>query len=229
MIESKRIEFKSELNNKLEKEASGFLNTDGGFLYIGINDDGTVNHIDDLDQLQLKISDRLKNNILPTCLGLFDIHIEEIDNERVIKIIFSSGLEKPYYIKKFGMSENGCFMRVGSSTVPMSQNMIDDLYSKRMNKSLRNILSPRQNLTFSQLKIYYEEKGLELNDHFAESLELLTPDGKYNYLAYLLADENGVSIKVAKYADETKVDLIENEEYGYCSLIKATNRVLDKN
>lgn len=57
---------------------------------------------------------------------------------------------------------------------------------------------------------------------------LLTPDGKYNYIAYLLADENGVSIKVAKYAGTDKVDLIENEEYGYCSLIKATNHVLEK-
>ncbi len=51
---------------------------------------------------------------------------------------------------------------------------------------------------------------------------------KYNYVAYLLADENGISIKVAKYAGKDKVDLIENEEYGYCSLIKATNNVLEK-
>ena len=57
---------------------------------------------------------------------------------------------------------------------------------------------------------------------------MFTPDGKYNYIGYLLADENGVSIKVAKYAGKNKVDLIENEEYGYCSLVKATNTVLDK-
>jgi hypothetical protein len=59
-------------------------------------------------------------------------------------------------------------------------------------------------------------------------IELLTPEGKYNYVAYLLADENGVSIKVSKYVETDKVDLIENEEYGYCSLIKATYQVLDK-
>lgn len=33
---------------------------------------------------------------------------------------------------------------------------------------------------------------------------------------------------MAKYAGTDKVDLIENEEYGYCSLIKATNQVLEK-
>lgn len=88
--------------------------------------------------------------------------------------------------------------------------------------------SPRQDLTFAQLKIYYQERGFELNRKFAYSLELLTPDGQYNYIAYLLADENEVSIKVAKYTGTTKVDLVENEEYGYCSLIKAASHVLEK-
>lgn len=126
------------------------------------------------------------------------------------------------------MSPNGCFIRMGTSSQPMTTTVIDDLYSKRIHTTLRNIPSPRQDLTFAQLKIYYQERGLKLNDRFANSLELLTPEGKYNYIAYLLADENGVSIKVAKYAGEDKVDLIENEEYGYCSLIKATHHVLDK-
>lgn len=228
MVENNKLEFKSELNEKLEKIASSFLNSKGGILYIGINDEGKPSKLDDLDQQQLQISDRLKNNILPSCLGLFDVHLEEVDNVQVIKVVFSSGLEKPYYIKKYGMSQSGCYLRLGASSKPMSQQMIDDLYSKRVHQTLRNILAPRQTLSFSQLKIYYEEKGLNLNDQFAQSLELLTKDGRYNYLAYLLADENGVSIKVAKYAGDTKVDLIENEEYGYCSLIKATNRVLDK-
>ena len=93
---------------------------------------------------------------------------------------------------------------------------------------LKNIVSPRQNLTFSQLKIYYEGKGFNLNDKFESPLELYTPEGKYNYVAYLLADENNISIKVVKYAGSDKYDLIGNEEYGYCSLIKATDRILDK-
>ena len=122
----------------------------------------------------------------------------------VIKIIVSSGLEKPYYIKSKGMSPNGCYMRLGTSTQPMSTALIDELYAKRIQTTLRNVPAPRQDLTFAQLKIYYEERGLELNKKFANSLELLTPDGRYNYIAYLLADENGVSIKVAKYAGTDK-------------------------
>ena len=227
--ESNRIEFKVELNDKLEKEVVAFLNNkEGGILYIGVDDNGKPIGVSDVDSMQLKIADRIKNNILPSTLGLFDIVTEEIENISVIKILISSGLEKPYYIKKHGMSPNGCFTRMGTSSQPMSTAMIDSLYSKRTHNTLRNITSPRQDLTFAQLKIYYQERGLELNEKFTNSLELLTPDGKFNYVAYLLADENGVSIKVAKYAGSDKVDLVENEEYGYCSLIKATHQVLEK-
>ncbi len=227
--ENNRTEFKAELNDKLEKEVVAFLNNkEGGMLYIGLDDDGKPVGLTELDSIQLKIADRIKNNILPSTLGLFDIVTEMIENIPVIKILISSGLEKPYYIKKQGMSPNGCFVRMGTSSQPMTTAMIDDLYRRRIHNTLRNIVSPRQDLTFAQLKIYYQERGLELNERFANSLELLTPEGKYNYVAYLLADENGVSIKVAKYAGTDKVDLIENEEYGYCSLIKATHQVLEK-
>jgi predicted HTH transcriptional regulator len=89
--------------------------------------------------------------------------------------------------------------------------------------------SPRHDLRFRQLKIYYEETtGNELKPNFLTDLSLKTQEGRLNYVAYLLADENGVSIKVAKYADTTRVDLIEYNEYGYCSLIKALDRVLEK-
>lgn len=198
-----------------------FLNNqEGGILYIGIDGNGQPVENPEIDATQLKIADRIRNNVLPSTLGLFDIVTENIEGVDVIKIIVSSGLEKPYYIKSKGMAPGGCYMRLGTSTQPMLISLIDELYAKRIHTTLRNITSPRQDLTFAQLKVYYQERGLELNKQFANSLELLTPDGKYNYVAYLLADENGVSIKVVKYAGKDKVDLIENEEYGYCSLLK---------
>ncbi|MDD4729767.1 MAG: ATP-binding protein [Dysgonamonadaceae bacterium] len=43
-----------------------------------------------------------------------------------------------------------------------------------------------------------------------------------------MSDENGISIKVAKYSGTDRVNLIENNEYGYCSIIKATKQILDK-
>ena len=228
-IESHRVEHKQFLTDTFEKEVVAFLNYhEGGIIYIGVDKDGKIVGCQNPDETQLKIKDKLKHNISPSCLGLFEVILETIEEQSIIKIIIASGRETPYYIKKNGMSEKGCYIRVGSSSEPMNQTMIEDLFAKRVRNSLGNIKSRRQDLTFEQLKIYYEEKGLKLNEKFASNLELLTDDGYYNYVAYLMADSNGVSIKVAKYAGTNKVDLIENNEYGYCSLIKATKRVLEK-
>lgn len=126
------------------------------------------------------------------------------------------------------MTEKGCFIRTGTAAEPMPQAMIEKLFATRTRNSLGKIRSNRQDLTFEQIRIYYEEKGFTLTKHLAKNLELLTEDSKLNYVAYLLADENGTSIKVAKYSGTDRVDLIENNEYGYCSLVKATKSVIDK-
>ncbi|MCF6319822.1 MAG: putative DNA binding domain-containing protein [Proteobacteria bacterium] len=228
--EDDKTEFKVALTDKLEKEVVAFLNTTkGGDIYIGVADNGQIVGVENADQLQLQISDRIKNNILPTCLGFYDVYPEQHDGKTIIHIVVSRGTEKPYYLKKYGMSPAGCYLRIGTGVQQMTTNMIDSHYSTRTRDSLRNIISPRTaKHSFAQLKIYYQENGFQLNDAFLENLDLYTKDGKLNYVAYLLADVNSVSIKVAKYAGTDKCDLIENEEYGYCSLIKATEKVLDK-
>ena len=229
MNESNRIELKRELNDGLEKEIVAFLNSrEGGILYLGVDDNGRAIGVPQPDEVQLKIKDRLKNNILPSCMGLFDIVQEVKEGYQILKITILSGPEKPYYLRKQGMSEKGCYLRVGSAAEPMSNRMIEDLFAKRTRSSLRKIKSPRQDLTFEQLKIYYNESGHTLTDRFAANLELLTEAREYNYVAYLMADNNGNSMKVAKYAGTDRVNLIESNEYGYCSLIKATKRILDK-
>lgn len=59
--ESNRIEFKVELNDKLEKEVVAFLNNkEGGILYVGVDDNGKPVRISDIDSTQLKIADRIK-------------------------------------------------------------------------------------------------------------------------------------------------------------------------
>ena len=60
-IEDSRNEFKETLNDKLEREVVGFLNTNGGNIYIGISDDGKVIGVkDNIDDIQLKIKDKIK-------------------------------------------------------------------------------------------------------------------------------------------------------------------------
>jgi len=126
------------------------------------------------------------------------------------------------------MREKGCYIRVGSSSQQMSEYMIDELISKRQQISLHTMISPRQNLTFKQLCIYYEEKNLEPTEQFIESLDLRQSSGEFNYAAYLLADENGASLKIATYLGTDKVDLLETREYGNRCLVTATYRILDR-
>ncbi|RVT79654.1 winged helix-turn-helix transcriptional regulator [Flavobacterium sufflavum] len=229
MSETNRVEYKQELTDSLEKEVIAFLNyKEGGIIYIGIDKLGVAVGVKDSDSDQLKIKDRLKHNILPSCMGLFDVISESNNGLDIIKIVVASGSEKPYFLRKFGMTEKGCFVRIGTASEPMPQKRIDELFAKRIRNSISKIKSNRQDLTFEQLKIYYEATGSKLNDKFAQNLELINEDGFLNYVAYLLADHNGNSIKLAKYNGINRVNLIENNEYGYCSLIKAAKQVLDK-
>lgn len=229
MPETNRIEYKRELSEGLEREVIAFLNyREGGILYIGIDKNGNANGMANPDSDQLKIKDRLKNNIRPSALGLFDIVSEERQEKTIVKVIVASGPEKPYHLKKYGMSEKGCFIRLGSAAEPMPQKMIDELFAKRTRNSISKIKSGRQDLSFGQLKIYYEESGLKLGNAFAKNLELLTEDSAFNYAGYLLADKNNTSIKVAKYSGTNRTDLIESNEYGHECLVKATKQVIDK-
>ena len=229
IIEDVRNEFKIKLTDKFEEEVISFLNTNGGNIYIGVNDKGDIIGINgNIDLLQRTIKDRIKDNIMPSTLGLYDVIVLEKDNKKYIKVIIAKGNERPYYLKGMGMTPDSCFIRVGSSIQSMSSEMINNEFSKRTRNSLKNIVSPKQDLTFSQLKIYYEEKGFSINNNFLKQLDLYTDDGKYNYNAYLLADNNSISIRFGKYDGINSVNLIENEDFGNCCIIKATKNILNK-
>ena len=128
MIETNRIEFKRELTRELdiEKEVVAFLNyREGGIIYIGVDDNGKPVDIKDIDGDMLAIKNRIRDGILPTPMGLFDVTVERIDEKPVIKVFVSSGTEKPYYKKQYGLSPKGCFIRIGTAAEPMTQEQID--------------------------------------------------------------------------------------------------------
>ena len=229
IIEDGRNEFKIKLTDKFEEEVISFLNTNGGNIFIGVNDNGNVVGLNgNIDFIQRKIKDRIKDNIMPSTLGLYDVIVLEENGKKYIKVILAKGNERPYYLKGMGMTPDSCFIRVGSAVQRMSNEMISNEFRRRTKNSLKNIVSPKQDLTFSQLKIYYEEKGFIINRNFLKQLDLYTNDGKYNYNAYLLADNNTISIRFGKYEGTNAVNLIENEDFGNCSIVKATKSILNK-
>lgn len=229
LTEDKRTEFKIKLTDNIEKEVIAFLNTDGGNIFIGVDDKGNIKGLTgNLDLLQRTIKDRIKDNIMPSALGLFDVILNEKNSKKYIQIIVAKGNERPYYLRGMGMTPDSCFIRIGSSVESMNQEDILNLFSKRTRNSLKNIKSPKQDLQFKTLKIYYQEKGFEVNDNFLKKLDFYNDNHEFNYLAYLLADNNNISVQFAKYKGNDVSNLIENEDFGFCSLVKITDNILNK-
>ncbi|MBP3920570.1 MAG: ATP-binding protein [Bacilli bacterium] len=168
VIEDRRNEFKIKLTDDFEKEVIAFLNTEGGNIFVGMDDSGNiVGNIGNIDLLQRTIKDRIKDNIRPSTLGLFDVVVNQIGEKKYIQVVIAKGSEKPYYINGICMTPDSCFVRIGSSIQSMEMEMILNLFSKRTRNNLKNIKSPNQELEFKILKIYYHEKGFEINDNFS--------------------------------------------------------------
>lgn len=112
VIEDVRNEFKVKLTDKFEEEVISFLNTNGGNIYLGVNDKGDIVGINgNIDLLQRTIKDRIKDNIMSSTLGLYDVVVMEENNKKYIKVIIARGSDDPYYIKGMGMTPDSCFIR----------------------------------------------------------------------------------------------------------------------
>ncbi|GHS87672.1 hypothetical protein FACS1894201_08960 [Bacteroidia bacterium] len=164
-VENELVEYKEKLTASLEKEAVAFLNAKGGNIYIGVKNNGDVVGVPDIDKIQLQVKDRLICGISPSIMSLFSISAEKTSDKTVLRITLREGTEKPYYIKNKGLSESGTFIRIGSSAQPMTQKMIYAFQTKSFPKSLINIESPEQELTFGDLFIHYRRFAKPLNDN----------------------------------------------------------------
>lgn len=225
MTETESVEYKAILNDQLEKEIVAFLNSNtGGEVNIGMNDKGIPVGIENIDLTERQIKDRIKNNISPNTIGLFEIVISR--NKDYIKIIVSSGSQKPYYIKKYGMCPEGCYIRIGPSAEKRNEERIFNLFQKREKRTLTNIESDNQNLTFNYLRSKYTEAWFDVGDNFECQLELYTKSKRFNRLAYLLSDQFASPIQYAKYSGDNVFDLAEQKTFVNQSLIKTTSELL---
>ena len=230
-IETDRIEYKEQLTdniNSLEKPVIAFLNSKGGTLYFGINDDGEAVGIANEDMAQQAIANRISDVIRPATGGLIDISTEKREGKTIIAVNVAMGFYTPYYLDKQGRTPRGCFYRLGSTSREMPEDMIERIMVGRHLPSLVGMQASNQDLAFRQLKIFYESKNLPLSDNFGTTLSFYTGDGKYNRLADMFADENAVSIRVAKWNGVDKSELIQNEEFGRKCLLTAMEAVTNR-
>ena len=127
--ETEKTELKQKLTDSIPKEIVAFLNTDGGTIYIGVNDDGSVCGIEKLDESLKKIADIIENQILPESSSFVELGTKYIENKHIIAIKIRKG-ESLYYIKKYGRSSQGCYVRVGSTCRSMTEEKIHTVHNK---------------------------------------------------------------------------------------------------
>lgn len=230
--ETHNVELKSVLNDSVEKEIVAFLNTNNGTIYIGVLNDGDIIGIksDKLDEIMKKISDIITDKILPNPQEFVTSSAIMVDDKWIIKIEVKKG-NALYYIKKYGRSASGCYMRIGTTAKSMTEKQIENYFHKYMTRNIKiiDLESREQNLKFQYLKMLYTEKGLYINDDtFEKNLKLFTDSNKYNLQANLLADDNDTSIKVVVFDGPTKASNIRyRNEYGYKCLIIAMKQAFD--
>lgn len=227
--ETERTELKRVLNDTIQKEIVAFLNSFDGTIYIGVNDDGSILGVENLDETQKKIADIVTTQILPNPQENIELGTKYVDGKNIVEIkVFKGNLL--YYIKKYGRSAAGCFIRVGTSCRSMTEEQIEERYRRAIKserESIVDIENYNQSLSFSMMKNFYVAKGFHINEKtFDKNYNLLNRNGKYNFLAGMLADENDISLKVVRFSGKTKSDLIEKSEYGYICLLMAIDKVI---
>ena len=214
MIESQTIEFKSILNDKANKTMLAFLNTDGGVLYIGIDDDGVVIGVDDAADVAKKASDSFRDSISPDPTSYFTIEPELIDGKHVVKATIERGTAIPYCFSSIGLIPQGVYVRVGSASVTASREHIRQMIKDNGSGQYIAELSVEQNLSFDYANNVFSDKEIPFGEQQKQSLGLLRPDGRYTNLALLLSDECPFTTKVAIFEGTDKDRFKDRKEFS---------------
>lgn len=229
-IEYKR-EYKKGMNDNIIKSIIAFLNTDGGTLIIGMNDDGSVRGIEkgECDEIVRTLQDVFYSRIKPYIPEEVIINKEKKDDEKIIlNIKIKSGNNKPYYDSKKGMIPEGIYYRENGMNRQMPKDKIESLYSRLYQKDISQIKANHQQYTIGFLENQFKREGIELTKIKLLNFGLINDSGEKTLIYQLLSDENSSSIKFNKYQDKTKSQLIESNQYGEIPLYETAKLILEK-
>ncbi len=208
--ETETIEFKSGFTEELYKEVIAFANTEGGFIYVGIDDNGNAAGISDIDGQYTRITNGIRDAILPDVTVFVRYTIED---NNVVRIAVNEGTNKPYYLKSKCIKPNGVFVRQGTSSVPASPEQIRKMIKESDGNTYEDTGSLCQDLTFEAAEAAFSRYGVA----FAPDKYLalgMTQNGLYTNLALLLSDQCPHTVKIAVFNDETCTEFRDSKEFG---------------
>jgi ATP-dependent DNA helicase RecG len=166
LSESERLEFKASIDkNNVAKVITSFINTKGGDLVIGINDDKTISDIHITEQDRKNIETFLINEIKPTA-PIFS-RIETYKKKNVMLISVWEGANKPYYFK------NTIYTRRGAEAIVSKGAGIDNLLDVRKSFEQRWERQAVLGATFDDLDLVEVKKSLEAYKNYATDTTII--------------------------------------------------------
>lgn len=204
LLENKTTEFKREYMDDIRYAVIAFANTDGGKLYIGINDDGTVCGVENLDDTILRLTNMIRDVIRPDVTMFTDCNIQSSEGKNIVVLTVQRGTARPYYLHSKGVRPEGVYVRQGASSVPASETAILNMIRETSGDCYEDARSLNQQLTFNFASSYFKKKNVEFEDSQKRTLNLISPDGTYSNLAMLLSDQCTHTIKMAVFEGSKK-------------------------
>ncbi len=214
MLEGSNLEFKRIWNDSAKKTVVAFANTDGGTLLVGVDDDGTVCGLEDTDASAVQIVNSIEDGIKPA-LGMFvKVSPDQQDGLSIVRVEVQRATDRPYYLSEKGIRPSGVYVRRGTSSVPASDAEIRAMIKDSAGDSFEETRAIHQDLTFVEAQRAFREYDATWGDVQMRSLGLISDDGLYTNLAWLLSDQCAAETKAAVFEGETKLHFKTRREFS---------------
>ena len=211
--ESETVELKAIVVDDIKKEIIAFANCDGGKLYIGVQDDGTVSGLHNPNEVALQISNMVRDAIKPDLTMFIHYETMTVDEKKIVAVDIQQGTERPYYIAKKGLRPEGVYVRQGYSSVPATNTAIRRMIKETDGDHFEDMRSLEQNLTFESAKKIFSQRKVKFGIAQMKTLGLITQDGIYTNLGLLLSDQCVHTIKAAVFQGTTQNEFQDRKEF----------------
>ena len=222
LSENATTEFKREFISDINKVVIAFANTNGGVLYIGIDDDGNAIGVTNADAEMLKVSNSIRDTIKPDVTLFVDYRQVTINGKLVIKVAVQKGTSCPYYLAGKGIRPEGVYVRQGASTVPATETAILRMIQETDGGKFEDVRSLNQELTFDEAQKEFNAQSVPFGINQQKTLGLINSDGIYTNLALLLSDQCVHTVKLAVFEGIAKVVFKDRREFTG-SILKQLN------
>ncbi|KIR03164.1 ATP-dependent DNA helicase [Lachnospiraceae bacterium TWA4] len=211
-FETENMEFKSKVTDEIYKEIIAFANTNGGIIYVGIDDQGQVIGLTDVDKEYTRITNGIRDAIMPDVTMFVRFTIQE---NTVVKITVSEGSNKPYYLKAKGLKPSGVYVRQGTSSAPASPEQIRQLIKDNDGDSFELMISKNQLLTFEEASQAFHQYGVEFSKEKYNALGMVSMQNNlFTNLAYILSDQCEHTVKIAVFGDDSNTTFKDHKEFS---------------